>query len=172
MRKNTIFAHFSCPDGEKSKRPLFGQFWSYVPIAHLEAFYPYFLGNISKLASPLKQWVRGHPEVRWSRFVSLKKPCFRHNFWTETLISPIFTTSTPPCHTWLESYGSHLQFGTELPRFEGSYQPSEFLWHVGTESRNVSLIWDLVISPIWAAECFSFHDYQFMDGFERVGNGC
>ena len=39
------------------------------------------------------------------------------------------TTSTPPTPTqaWLESYGSHLQFGTELPRFEGSYQPSEFL---------------------------------------------
>ena len=73
-----------------------------MPIAHLEAFYPYFLGNISKLASPLKQWVPGHPEVRWSRFVSSKKPCFRHNFWTETLISPIFTTSTPPLaiHGW------------------------------------------------------------------------
>merc|ERR1712110_1369550 len=36
------------------------------------------------------------------RFVSAKKPCFRHNFWTETLISPIFTTSTPPLaiHGW------------------------------------------------------------------------
>ena len=74
----------------------------FVPIAHFEAFYPYFWGNISKLASPRKQWVPGHPEVRWSRFVSLKKPCFRHNFWTETLISPIFTTSTPPLaiHGW------------------------------------------------------------------------
>ena len=36
----------------------------YVPIAHFEAFYPYFWGNISKLASPLKQWAPGHPEVR------------------------------------------------------------------------------------------------------------
>ena len=65
-----------------------------------------------------------------------KKPCFRHNFWTETLISPIFTTCTPPCHTWLESYGSQHQFGTKLLRFEGSYayRPSEFWWHGGTDT--------------------------------------
>ena len=29
-------------------------------------------------------------------------PCFRHNFWTKTFISPIFTTYTPPLaiHGW------------------------------------------------------------------------
>ena len=41
--------------------------------------------------------------------MSSKKPCFRHNFWTETLISPIFTTSTPPLaiHGWK---AMHLSF--------------------------------------------------------------
>ena len=34
--------------------------------------------------------------------------------------------AAPPCHTWLESYGSQLQFGTKLSRFEASYKPSEF----------------------------------------------
>ena len=38
------------------------------------------------------------------------------------------------CHTRLESYGSQLQFGTKLSRFEGSYQPSEFWWYGGTET--------------------------------------
>ena len=34
--------------------------------------------------------------------MSSKKPCFRHNFWTKTFISPIFTTYTPPLaiHGW------------------------------------------------------------------------
>ena len=79
-----------------------------------------------------------------SRFVSSKKHDFRPNSWTETLILPIFTTSTPPCHTWLESYGSQLQFGTKLSRFEGSFQPSEFWWHVGTETCHWSVIKEVI----------------------------
>ena len=79
--------------------------------------------------------------------MSSKYHDFRPNSWTKTLISPILTTSTPPpppCHAWLGSYGSHLQFGTKLSRLEGSYKLSEFLGHV-------SLIWDLVTS------CWKFY---------------
>ena len=99
-------------------------FWSFLPIV---------LGELIEIGITFE--IVG-PRPPWSQIIQicvLKKPCFRHNFWTETLISPIFTTSTPPCHTCLESYGSHGQFGTNLSRFEGSYRPSEFWWHGGTE---------------------------------------
>ena len=101
-----------------------------MPIAHLEAFYPYFLGNISKLASPLKQWVRGHPEVRWSRFVSSKKPCFRHNFWTKTFISPIFTTYTPP-----------------LPYMVGKLRISASIWHQAIEIWSILQAVRILLTP-------------------------
>ena len=48
--------------------------------------------------------------------------------------SLISTISTPPCHTSLESYWSRPPFGTELSRFEVSYKPSEFCWHLRTDS--------------------------------------
>ena len=49
-----------------------------------EGFYPYFWGNISKLAPPLKFGVPGHSEVRQSIFVSAKNPCLMPNSWTKT----------------------------------------------------------------------------------------
>ena len=68
------------------------------------------------------------------------------NSWTETLISPIFTTSTPP-----------------LPYMVGKLWISPSIWHQAIEiwrilpparilrtrwNRNVSLIWELVISGL------------------------
>ena len=56
---------------------------------------------------------------------------------------------------------SHLQFGTELSRFEGSYKPSEFLWHGGTETCHwsVTLSYSLLFSKKAShvrGECVSY----------------
>ena len=128
-------------------------------LAHFNRNSPNFWRLVSKMTAPKIFGVPYPTKVGRSRFVSSKnmilglilrwKPWF-HQFWPQIL--------PPPCHTWLESYGSHLQFGTELSRFEGSYKPSEFLGHVGIERRH----WSETLSYILSKHLFACSQLQHL----------
>ena len=78
MRKNTVFAHFPCPDGEKKKEASVRTVLKLpgVPIANFDLNSPFFLRIVSKMTTPKNFGLPDPAKVRRSRFVSSKKHDF------------------------------------------------------------------------------------------------